>query len=89
MYHGVLGRDIEYRELGLCRNSDNVWELVSDSEDQTRLPENQIVVLLSDLMHCRAELIGIPTDLAGKIDPDALYSMIYSEMLRGTAIFQT
>lgn len=65
-----VGRDIEYRELELRRNSDNVWELVSDSEDQARLPENQIVVLLSDLMYCRTELIGTPTELAGKIDPD-------------------
>ena len=26
-----IGRDIEYRELTLERNAENVWELVSDS----------------------------------------------------------
>ena len=65
-----VGRDIEYRELELQRNSENVWELMTDSEDQTRLPENQIVPLLSVLMESCSEFIGTPTELTEKIDPD-------------------
>ena len=34
-----IGRDIEQRELELQRNSENVWELVADSSDQPRKPE--------------------------------------------------
>ena len=32
-----IGRDIEYRELTLERNAENVWELVSDSRTQPEL----------------------------------------------------
>ena len=56
-----IGRDIEYRELALERNAENVWELVSDSRTQ---PE-----LLSELMRDRTEFIGTPTELAEQIDP--------------------
>ena len=44
-----IGRDIEYRELELQRNGENVWELVSDSIESPRKPEDQIVELLSEL----------------------------------------
>ena len=64
-----IGRDIEYRELTLERNAENVWELVSDSRTQPELLGGQIVILLSELMRNRAEFIGTPTELSAQIDP--------------------
>ena len=65
-----IGRDIEYRELTLERNAENVvWELVSDSRTQPELLGGRIVILLSELMRDRAEFIGTPTELAERIDP--------------------
>ena len=64
-----IGRDIEYRELTLERNAENVWELVSDSRTQPELLGGQIVILLSELMRDRAEFIGTPTELSAQIDP--------------------
>ena len=63
------GRDIEYRELTLERNGENVWELVSDSRTQPELLGGQIAILLSELMRDRAEFIGTPTELSAQIDP--------------------
>lgn len=65
-----VGRDIEYRELELRRNGDNVWEVTADSYQQPELLEGRIVFLLSALMDSRGEFIGTPTELANKIDPD-------------------
>ena len=62
-------RDIEYRELTLERNGENVWELVSDSRTQPELLGDRIVYLLSELMRDRTEFIGTPTDLSERIDP--------------------
>ena len=67
-----IGRDIEYRELTLERNGENVWELVSDSRTQPELLEGQIVVLLSAFMSSRTTFIGTPTELSAKIDPDRI-----------------
>ena len=64
-----IGRDIEYRELTLERNAENVWELVSDSRTQPELLGGRIVILLSDLMRDRTEFIGTPTELSAQIDP--------------------
>ena len=64
-----VGRDIEYRELTLERNSENVWELVADSQTQTELLGDRIVYLLSELMRDRTEFIGTPTELSAQIDP--------------------
>lgn len=64
-----VGRDIEYRELTLERNSENVWELVADSQTQTELLGDRIVYLLSELMRDRTEFIGTPTELSERIDP--------------------
>ena len=64
-----IGRDIEYRELTLERNAENVWELVSDSRTQPELLGGRIVILLSELMRDRTEFIGTPTDLSAQIDP--------------------
>ena len=65
-----IGRDIEYRELELERNSDNVWELISDSKTQPELLEDRIVILLSAFLKNQREFIGTPTELSQKIDPD-------------------
>ncbi len=65
-----IGRDIEYRELELQRNCENVWELVSDSIEQPQKPEDRIVELLSGLLDSHAEFTGTPTELSEKIDPD-------------------
>ena len=62
-----IGRDIEYRELELARNSDNVWELTGDSRSLPR--GGRLILLLSALMKDRTEFIGTPTELAELIDP--------------------
>ena len=64
-----IGRDIEYRELTLERNAENVWELVSDSRTRPELLGGRIVILLSELMRDRTEFIGTPTELSAQIDP--------------------
>ena len=64
-----IGRDIEYRELTLERNGENVWELVSDSRTQSELLGDRIVYLLSELMRNLTEFIGTPTELSERIDP--------------------
>ena len=65
-----IGRDIEFRELELERNGDNVWELISDSKSQPELLKDRIVVLLSEFLKNQREFIGTPTELSEKIDPD-------------------
>ena len=64
-----IGRDIEYRELTLERNAENVWELVSGSRTQLELLGGRIVILLSELMRDYDEFIGTPTELSERIDP--------------------
>ena len=62
-----IGRDIEYCELELTRNAENVWELHRDSRT---LPKGgRLVLLLSELMNNRSEFIGTPTELTELIDP--------------------
>ena len=64
-----IGRDIEYRELTLERNGENVWELVSDIRTQPELLGDRIIYLLSELMRERTKFIGTPTELSERIDP--------------------
>lgn len=64
-----IGRDIEYRELSLERNGENVWEMIADSRTQPELLGDRIVYLVSELMRNRAEFIGTPTELSAQIDP--------------------
>lgn len=64
-----IGRDIEYRELTLERNGENVWEMVADSRTLPELLGDRIVYLISELMRDRTEFIGTPTELSEKIDP--------------------
>ena len=65
-----IGRDIEYRELELRRNTDNVWEVTADSYQRPELLGGRIIFLLSELLCIRSEFIGTPTELAQCIDPD-------------------
>ena len=64
-----IGRDIEYRELSLERNVENVWEMVADSRTQPELLGDRITYLVSELMRDRTKFIGTPTELSEKIDP--------------------
>lgn len=59
-----VGRDIEYRELELKRNGDNIWDVTSDSAYQPELLKDDIIFLLSDLMKDKAEFTGTPTEIA-------------------------
>lgn len=65
-----IGRDIEYRELELRRNADNVWEVTVDSYQRSELLGDRIIFLISELLRSRSEFIGTPTELAQRIDPD-------------------
>ncbi len=64
-----VGRDIEYREIDLERNGDNVWELVTDSYPQPLLLEGRVVFLLSEFLRDGASWVGTPTELSQQIDP--------------------
>lgn len=66
-----IGRDIEYRELELRRNSDNIWEALSDSAAHPEMLKDNIIVLLSDFMKDRIEFIGTPTEVAEQISADS------------------
>ena len=62
-----IGRDIEYREIELERNKDNVWQLICDSKVT---PGGSIPAAISAFMSNRTEYIGTPTEFAEEIDPD-------------------
>ena len=62
-----IGRDIEYREIELERNEDNVWQLISDTKV---MPGGNIPAAISAFMSNRTEYIGTPTEFADEIDPD-------------------
>jgi len=62
-----IGRDIEYREICLERNEDNVWKMVSDSREQPELLGDAIISLLSAFMKSASHFIGTPTELADKL----------------------
>ncbi len=62
-----IGRDIEYREICLERNEDNVWEMVSDSREKPELLGDAIISLLSEFMKSVSYFIGTPTELTEKL----------------------
>ena len=70
-----IGRDIEYRELTLKRNGENVWELVADSRIHPELLGDRIISLIAELMRGRTEFIGTPTELSEMIDPVGVESI--------------
>jgi len=59
-----VGRDIEYRELELMRNSENIWEVLSDSAIAPELLKDNIIFLISDFMKDKMEVTATPTELA-------------------------
>ena len=70
-----IGRDIEYRELELRRDADNVWEVTADSYQRPELLGDRIIFLLSELLRDCSGFIGTPTELAQRIDPDGKESV--------------
>lgn len=64
-----IGRDIEYRQIELERDENNVWQMISDSYEKPEILGGQITVLLSTLMRNEKRIIGTPTEVAEKIDP--------------------
>lgn len=65
-----IGRDIEYRELELQRNDDNIWEMLADSRESPDAFLPDIVCLVSDFMKHRDEYIGTPCELAALISSE-------------------
>ena len=65
-----VGRDIEYREISLERNEDNLWAVTADSYQQPELLGGRLTALLSAILKDSLEFIGTPTELAKRIDPD-------------------
>jgi len=59
-----VGRDIAYRELELKRNEENVWEVISDSNEQPNLLRDNIIFLLVDFMKDKLEFTETPTKIA-------------------------
>lgn len=64
-----IGRDIEYRELELERDDDNIWQMLSDSKLH---PGGSIASAISAFMSERKDYIGTPTEFAKEIDPDGI-----------------
>jgi len=67
-----IGRDIEYRELELRRNTDNVWEVTADSDQHPELLGDHVIFLISELLRSSSAFIGTPTELAQRFDPDGV-----------------
>ena len=64
------GRDIAYRELSLeFNNESHIWNLLSDSCEQTEQPNARIVFLLSALLREQSEISAPAKVLLEKIDP--------------------
>ncbi len=64
-----VGRDIEYREITLERNDENIWEVQADSFRQPELLGDKVVQLLDRLTREHPTFIGTPTELVEAIDP--------------------
>lgn len=62
-----IGRDIDYREIKLERDVDNVWQVVSDSFEDHELLLDDIVILLSDFMKDKEYYKSSPTELADEL----------------------
>ena len=64
-----VGRDIEYREITLERNDENIWEVQADSFCEPERLGDKVVQLLDRLTKEHPTLIGTPTELVEAIDP--------------------
>lgn len=65
-----IGRDVEYRELQLKRNEENIWEVLTDSRTEPELLGDAVIPLIAALLSEREIFIGTPTELVKLIDPD-------------------
>lgn len=62
-----VGRDIDYREIKLKRDEDNIWQVVTDSFINKDVLLDDIVILLSDFMEDKEYHKSTPTELADKL----------------------
>ena len=80
-----MGRDIEYREIGLKRNEENIWEVVSDSFQNKDVLLHDIVILISDFMKDKESCTGSPTELSTLLSVqsgDQISSRLLSKHIR-------
>jgi len=59
-----VGRDIDYREIKLERDEDNIWQVVTDSFVNKDVLLDDIVLLPSDFMKDKEYHKSTPTELA-------------------------
>lgn len=59
-----VGRDIDYREIKLERDEDNIWQVVTDSFVNKDVLLDDTVLLLSEFMEDREYHKSTPTELA-------------------------
>ncbi|MCQ4922107.1 helicase RepA family protein [Tissierella carlieri] len=62
-----VGRDIDYREIKLERDEDNIWQIVTDSFINKDVLLDDIVILLSDFMKDKEYHKSTPTELAEEL----------------------
>lgn len=62
-----VGRDIDYREIKLKRDEDNIWQVVTDSFINKDVLLDEIVILLSDFMEDKEYHKSTPTGLAEEL----------------------
>jgi len=80
-----VGRDIEYREICLKRNEENIWEAVSDSFQNKDVLLQDIVLLISDFMKDKDSYNGSPTELSTLLSVqsgDQISSRLLSKHIR-------
>ena len=80
-----VGRDIEYREICLKRNEENIWEVVSDSFQNKDVLLHDIVLLISDFMKDKESYTGSPTELSTLLSVqsgDQISSRLLSKHIR-------
>lgn len=80
-----VSRDIEYREICLKRNEENIWEVVSDSFQNKDVLLHDIVLLISDFMKGKDCYTGTPTELSTLLSVqsgDQISSRLLSKHIR-------
>lgn len=80
-----VGRDIEYREICLKRNEENIWEVVSDSFQNKDVLLHDIILLISDFMKDKESYTGSPTELSTLLSVqsgDQISSRLLSKHIR-------
>jgi hypothetical protein len=80
-----VGRDIEYREISLKRNEENIWEVVSDSFQNKDVLLIDIVLLISDFMKDKESYTGSTTELSTLLSVqsgDQISSRLLSKHIR-------